>query len=377
MKGLYSYIFLAVVISCSFAKQEVKENLDYKSPETVILEKMATAIKWEDFFSSSMDLEERQYILSRLEKKGAEKSAKDLLNEGFDYLKLGNIQKAEDLFQDAIRQNPDLKDAYLGLACALIRKNDHKMAFNILAKIKDQMDQSVITDQSFIFKYRYILAIAYETYKEPIKARKILADLIRKNQSFIPGYTAIATSYLKENKLKAAQFVLQRGLDQGKETADLLNLMGCIYFLEQMPDKAHSYFQKALERESNHVPSLINQSIVYIQSAHYQNAEKFLKKALESEPSHPHIYLIYGALKALEGAANEAEMLFKKAVALDPNSPEARFNLSLASIQQGANPSYALRLLSEVRQLTSNDSELNQIASDLIFEIGLNRDLMH
>ena len=80
-------------------------------------------------------------------------------------------------------------------------------------------------------------------------------------------------------------------------------------------------------------------------------------------------------LKSLQKDLPQASLYFKKAVEMDPENANARYNLSLASIEEGKKAPYALQLLNEVRQLTSASSLLNEIATDLILEVNRNRDI--
>ena len=94
--------------------------------------------------------------------------------------------------------------------------------------MKEGITTSDSVTKSFIFRYRYTLALAHLARGERTKAHKLLSDLIGVDKSFAPAYVSLATSYLGLGKESVAEFVAKRGLDRIKDHPALLNLMGII-----------------------------------------------------------------------------------------------------------------------------------------------------
>lgn len=88
-------------------------------------------------------------------------------------------------------------------------------------------------------------------------------------------------------------------------------------------------FHRALRLQPQHVPALVNMSLVYNAMGRNMDAEEALRRALRYEPTNAVANLNAGMLLAELGKMEEAEKAFRAALASDPRSAVAAYNLGV------------------------------------------------
>ena len=170
----------------------------------------SAVVNWQNFFKPRPTNKEREALETKLLTWKNTSTPKDLVKKGHSEMAVGKLRAAEVSFRKALRLDSDNIESQLQLAGLFIEKGDSPTAFEFLSKLKATINVRHDIPQSFIFKYRYTLAMGYIERGDRAKGHKVLSDLISVEKSFIPAYVSLATSYIRGGKASVAEFVVRR-----------------------------------------------------------------------------------------------------------------------------------------------------------------------
>ena len=333
-------------------------------------QEQSAPMSWRDFFKPPPNKKERNLLEKSIIPANGKDDPSKLLDEARSLLALGQFDKSEHAYHNLLRIDSDNLQGQLELTMIYLRKKQTEHAFNLLEEIKQNLGELESIPSSFLFQYRYTLAIAYEMVGDTHKSHEILSDLIALDKTFTPGYAALASSYLKKGKLEVAEFIIHRGLDRGKEDPALINLLGVV--TEKMGDleKAAAWYEKALSLSPNFVPALVNKGILSLRRYNYENAENALKQALSLQSAHIEAHTALALVYMRTGKSKDAKILLEKVLELDPQNPDSRYNLALLTLHSLDHPYQAMRLFYEVLQSSGkSSSHLKELAQSYIDDI--------
>jgi Flp pilus assembly protein TadD len=111
--------------------------------------------------------------------------------------------------------------------------------------------------------------------------------------------------------------------------------LGISYLDQQKYSDAVTEFQKALEIEPKHLPTIVNLGLSYHHQLQFDEAVKTFKRALEIDPNEPYSHYNLGLIYYVKNRFDEAESELKKVVSVDPNDPAARYHLAMVYSKQG------------------------------------------
>ena len=337
------------------AKREPSSTIAIHPPASAVID-------WQAFFKPPPSKAERGILESRLGKWDDKEDPDALVVKGRLEVAMGRYGYAETSFRKALRLNDKHPDAMLELASLFLRRRAWIETFDLLARIKETINSDQAISQSFIFRYRYTLAMAYIGRDERAKGHKVLSDLLGIDKSFAPAYIALASSYLADGKDNIAEFIARRGLDRTKDQAPLINILGIVALRAKQIEAALQHFDLVLEINPRFVPALVNRAIISTHSLEYAAAEQDLMAALRVDPYHIDSLVALGVVQKKQGNISAAKAALSKAVDLAPDDPHARFNLAVLYADDLKKPNEAARLFTEVLQTPSSAIELKRTA---------------
>ncbi len=326
-------------------------------------------MNWQSFFKAPPTSQERSLLERRVTAWTDVGTVKELLQKGRAELALGRIGAAEVSFRKATRLEPKNLEAALELAALFLKKKDVKNAFEFLVQVKEGLGIDRRATQSFIFRYRYTLALAYIERGDREKGHKVLSDLLTVQRDFAPAYVALATSYITINRDAVAEFVVRRGLDRIKEDPRLLSLMGLVLARRRTLDEARLWYDKALKVSPTYTPALVNRAALAMQNLEYGAAEADLIQALTHEPHNVDALVALGIAQKKQGNISGAKASLTKAVDVSPENAYARFNLAVLLADDLKKPDEALRLFREVLQTEGQGGELKDLARSYVNDL--------
>ena len=384
MKLCFS-LFLAFILSnCSTTQvkpSEKSENLDVvelskglsnekkeQLPITEIISPVS-AFQWQTFFKGTPNSKERPMLQESMKQLTNASTAEDLLKRGRNEAALGLLSAAESSFRQALRKDSKNVDALLELASILQKQRRSAASFDVLAEAKNNLHSLERPDQSQVFRYRYTLALTYLMTGDRPKSHAILSDLIGKDRTFLPGYAALAFSYLKEGKDTVARFIVEQALDRGGDHPALYNILGILSERQGKPAVAKDFYNRALGFNDSFAPALVNRGNLYMGNGEFSMAEADYKKALNVDPGSADAMIGLGVALRQTGRYSAAKDTFERALDLDADNPQARFNLAILMRENIKDEGQALRYFNEVTQSERANQGLKSLARSAIEEI--------
>jgi tetratricopeptide (TPR) repeat protein len=320
-------------------------------------------VDWKKFFQPSPDKASRSKLNQKLSSWQDTGTAADFIKKAQNEIALGRFVSAEVHLQRASRLEPDNGDAWLELAKLSLRRRDPAKSMEYLGVVRKIIEKREELSGELVFKYKYILSLSQISSGERDSGHRGLSELIAIDKSFVPAYSALATSYLSQGKMDAARFIAERGLDRGKEDASILNVLGVIAMKQGKISTARNFFERSLKQNPDYGPALINHANLAIKNFEFESAELSLQKAISVNPDNSAGFVALGLLQRKTGRTAAATESLQKALDLDPGNGNARFNLAMIKMQETKGRSNdALRLLIEVTQTDQSDQELKTLA---------------
>lgn len=369
-------ILLVILVSCASKDHQTGSPVDAKdisAGESTDIPADAVT-NWQKFFKPTPESAERDLLAKRLQTWKETSNTNDLIERGRTELALGQLKAAETSFRQALRHDENNLDASLELATIYIKRHETGKAFDFLAAIGRDIGTRDDVSQKFIFRYKYILALGHLAQNDTEKGHEILSDLIATDGTFSPGYCALATSYLEHNKVEIAEFVVRRGMDRAKPSANLYNLMAVIAMRQNQEAAARNWIERSLTLSPSYPPALVNRANLSLRGLEYEAAENDLKKALVGDPTSIDALVGLGLAQKHQGRIQDAKSSLEKAIDISPDSASARYNLAILMIENFKKPHTAARLFHEVTQSAPKSSQLHQMATRYLGQMEQHND---
>ncbi len=327
------------------------------------------AFNWQVFFKGVPAAKERPALQQNIKQLSGASTAADLLKRGRNEFSLGLLAAAESSFRQALRKERKNVDVLIDLAVTLQRQRRIPAALDMLAEAKSNLSAMERPDPAQIFKYRYTLAMTYLANDDRTRAHAILTDLIGKDRAFLPGYAALAFSYLKDDKDSVAKFITEQALDRGGDHASLYNILGVLAERKGQTAAARDHYNHALKLSDTYTPALVNRGNLHFAAKEASMAEDDYKKALDADPANVDAMIGLGVVQRKTGRFSAAQETFGRALEIDADSPQARFNLAILMRENLKDEGQALRYFTEVTQSEHANENLKKMASAAINEI--------
>jgi tetratricopeptide (TPR) repeat protein len=328
-----------------------------------------SAFNWQSFFKGNPPSKERPLLQSTIKQLAKASSVPDLMKRGRNEFAIGLLAASESTFRQVLRKDPKNIDALIDLAATLQKSRKIPAAMDVLAEAKNIFSSQERPDATEVFRYRYTLAMTYLANDERSKAHTILSDLIGKDKTFLPGYAALAFSYLKDGKDGIAKFIVEQAMDRGGDHPSLYNIMGVLAERQGKVPQARDHYNKALSMNDSFAPALVNRANLYVASRDVSMAEIDYKKALDADPANTDAMIGLGAVLRQTGRYVTARETFERVLDIDADNPQARFNLALLMRENLKDEGQALRYFNEVTQSERANPALKSVARAAIDEI--------
>jgi protein O-GlcNAc transferase len=201
------------------------------------------------------------------------------------HYRTGNLQQAEHLFREIIKDGPKNFEAHCYLA-------------NILQDLGRNEE-------------------AVKSYQRAIEI----------NPDFPGTYYNIGSILKEKGDDDEALTYFQKALELDSACADIYNLIGVIYQSKGRPDEAIAYYQKALDADPKFAMAYYNLGNVLFSTGSYDEAVNCYQKALQLHPDYARAFCSLGLALQEMGNFDDATAYYQKALQLDPTLAEASNNL--------------------------------------------------
>lgn len=324
---------------------------------------------WQKIFKGSPTSKERPALQITIKQLATSYAFEDLVKRGRNEFALGLTEAAEMTFRKALRIKPQNVDILLDLAGTLQRQGKTSAAFDVLVDARTILNSQESTDESLVFRYRYTLAMTHLANDDRTKAHPILSDLVGKDRTFLPGYAALAFSYLKDGKDSVANFIVEQALDRGGDHPSLYNILGLLAERQGKLSVARGHYNRAIFLNDSYAPALVNRGNLYLAAGESAMAETDYKRALDADPSNTDALIGLAVSFRKSGRYASAKEKLLRVLDLDHDNPQARFNLAILLRDNLKDEGLALRYYNEVLQSDRASPSLKMTAKAAIEEI--------
>ncbi|RMD47753.1 MAG: tetratricopeptide repeat protein, partial [Aquificota bacterium] len=197
------FVFLTILFAVIFFN-----GCASKKPKEEVIKTAKYHFKVGISYLNSGNLAEAIYNLNKAY--ALDKNNVDILNAlGIAYSKVGELDKAQQYFLEAIKINPNKIESYVNLGVLLAQKKDYGSAlknFKIAANSPDYKSKE---------KVYYNMALIYKNLGNLDKYEKNLQKAIAYNNFFLPAYEELGKYYIKLDKFDKAQITYEKAISLG------------------------------------------------------------------------------------------------------------------------------------------------------------------
>jgi tetratricopeptide (TPR) repeat protein len=309
--------------------------------EVVKPDKMRTVIKVsqpEEFYNQGVDalkandsdraLASFQEAISRI-KEDPQKLVDAHYNIGAILLQKGDLGGARKAFDEALKLQPDHRDALVNLGVVLKRRNDFAGAIAHYREALKKVPRDPLIMNNLI--------VAYRLNKQYAQAEKTGHRLLARAPNNVEAYKNMTLIYYDQGKYEMAELLcinagkmLEKQREKDKTVKDdpgIYNNLGMIYMKMGKVREALAQFGKALKVDPNSINALINTGAIAHRYRDYGRAVAAYDQVLKLQPQNP--IALKGLAFAYFGAgqADKAIEYFKKVNQADPKDLKILFNL--------------------------------------------------
>jgi tetratricopeptide (TPR) repeat protein len=305
----------------------------------------------------------RPHFLSRIQDQA--KQAAALFESGQQAHQKGDLDKAIELYTQALKRDPELWQAEFQRGAAYFSQNKLNEAKSSLLRVVEQLKAFADAPE-----LRQINARVQTTLGEialaaakPDEAEPAFRRALTLNPQAARAHAGLAELLLANNKPAEAIAAAQAALAAGDDRAATFALLGVAQSLTGKHDDALPNLNEALKREPKNAPALLYRAEAFIAKNRLNDAIADLRAALTIEPT-LRTRLRLAAALAQTKQFDEANKLYQEVLQEDPANTEARAALAAAMIEAGKG-SEAIAQLESLIKAESNRAPLRAQLAEL------------
>lgn len=308
---------------------------------------------------------------------------KKLAAQSLRFLEAGQLNKAEQVLNSLLHNDPKNADAYQLMAIIELERNNFDAAatliksaielspnnalyFNTLGNIELHRGKVAQAEQAFIhavsldpakIEYKYNLAHFYLMQNQYQKAINVYYQILHMNPTHylsIRGITLCyllsneaeialehATTWVEEfsiydepyyylglcyyalNNISEALSAYDKGLNLNPNNNEILTAIGVCYHALGNFSIAEIYLLKSLNLEHNNPTAIYNLATIHMDQGDLETAEKLFLNAIALDKKYADPICGLGCLELINGNSAKALSYFKQAQIAEPNNPKA------------------------------------------------------
>ncbi len=232
--------------------------------------------------------------------------------------------KALEVYQRALKQNPDSYDAkafvgknYLAKAKELLDAGKAGEAEQTMAKAKALFDE-VLTKDFENVPANNALALYWLLKGDVAKAEEHVKQVLTIQPFNVTALNTRGLIYLNQNELNIAQWIFeQKVLSLDQNSAEAFTNLGIVYVRQNELPKAVGAFKRAVDLDPTNVAARMNLGAIYLDFMNYKPAKEQFDATLKLQPNN--VEALIGQATSTLGLHNaeEAIGLYEKVVKMD------------------------------------------------------------
>jgi tetratricopeptide (TPR) repeat protein len=301
---------------------------------------------------------------------------------GLAFDQLGNINRAESEWRDAVRVRPDIVEAHRALAGVAIHRRDP-------AGLAQEADQIISLQPGAPDGY-LLHAVADIDRKNYSTADDYLHRSLQKDPNNSAAYVQLGNLHMAQSQLAEAQKAYQQALDFDPTSTDALGGVLNVFVVQRQPDRAiaaaraqlskvpksagfhimlgqllmeqshdsagaEQEFKTAADMDKKNSEALIKLGMVQNLSGHPDQALQTFLDGSKVNPNEIAFYLLAGGIYETKQDWEHARQQYSRVLEIQRDNPLASNNLAYVMLQQGGNVEVAFAMAQTARrQLPDN-----------------------
>jgi tetratricopeptide (TPR) repeat protein len=248
-------------------------------------------------------------------------------NLGHALLQKGQVDKALEQFEKALRINPHYVAAHSNLGAALYQKgrvDDAVAQYNKALQINPYYPQA---------NYNLGLALFQKGQVDDAVAQYKRALQI--NPYYPEAHNNLGNALLQKGQVDEALEQFEKALEIDPNYVDAHNNLGVTLFQKGQVDDAVVQYNRALEINPDYLNAHYNLGSALFRKGRLDEAIAQFQKALEIKPDYVDAHYDLGNALFQKGESDEAIDQFQKALSINPGYVDARSNLGVALFRKG------------------------------------------
>ncbi len=271
------------------------------------------------------------------------------------FLDIGQYEKAQKMFRDALAKDPKDVKARFGMAQAMWKNGD-------IVKAKRKAEELAKENPKDPFP-PYLLGRIHEDLRQPDKALRYYQQAIKLSPKLMQARVALAKLHLKQGNSAEALGVLGEAVKKEPNSAIVHCGLGDVYLAQGNLMLAEKEYRKSIELDPEMPQAFFSLANTLREQKKYEEALKLYAKVEELAPAFPDLKLEKGYTLYLAGKPDEAMKVFQDAISTNPKDDRLYYRAGLAAV--------ALKDDKTAVQFFQTATGLNGNNAEAVFQLGL------
>lgn len=250
------------------------------------------------------------------------------------YDKAGNLDRAIQLFEDALKANPPFALAYSGLAEAYRRRYETTRDAGDIPKATDACNRAIALDPQLASAF-ITLGRIHAANGKPELALEEFQHALRLEPRSADALQGMARTYQSMGRGREGEDLLKRAAALQPDYWESFNRLGSFYYAEGRYQDAIPQFRRVIELTPDNIVGYSNLSTTYRRLGRTSEAQSLLENALRLGPNYA-VYSNLGVLYLDGRRFEDALGMIERALQLNDKDYRLWGNLGLACAFSGA-----------------------------------------
>ena len=283
------------------------------------------------------------------------------LQEAIVFHQSGQLQRAEQIYQQVLQISPRNADALNLLGFLAYQVGRCEVAANLIAKAieVDSKQYIFFINLGLVRQEQGELDKSIEAYHKAIEINPDDSDVynnlgntlqeqgeldksieayhkaIEINPNDARIYYNLGAAQKKQGKLDNAIQTYQQAIEINPDDAEIYNSLGTTLQKQEKLDQAIQVYHRALEINPNYSEAFYNLGLALQEQGELDQAIQAYHRALEINPNYSEAYNNLGNVLKEQGKLDDAVLAYRSALGINPDYSEAHNNLGLVLLLQG------------------------------------------
>ena len=283
------------------------------------------------------------------------------LQEAIVFHQSGQLQRAEQIYQQVLQISPSNADALNLLGFLAYQVGRCEVAANLIAKAIE------VDSKQYIFFIN--LGLVRQEQGELDKSIEAYHKAIEINPDDSDVYNNLGNTLQEQGELDKSIEAYHKAIEINPNDSDVYNNLGNTLQGQGELDKSIEAYHKAIEINPNDARIYYNLGAAQKKQGKLDNAIQTYQQAIEINPDDAEIYNSLGTTLQKQEKLDQAIQVYHRALEINPNYSEAFYNLGLALQEQGE-LDQAIQAYHRALEINPNYSEAYNNLGNVLKEQG-------